>query len=170
MEGRHRLRGSWECCTRATTGIRRRPIAVGRISDEDAGTAARSRARRCDWASSRRGSGNRVSDIGHAVQTARGEQRFLGGARVRRARDRLEAARGSAGAQLRAARAPRAAGSRHGAGHRADGQRRWTGRVAQRRGRLDRADAGRQPVGAFRVCVAVTETGSRVLGIRTRTA
>ena len=50
--------------------------------------------------------GNRIGDIGHAVQAHVEARGLLGGARLHGPRDRQEAPRGAAGAQLRRARAP----------------------------------------------------------------
>ena len=89
--------------------------------------------------------------VGHRPRGSapRRSVRIFGRARVRGARHRAADARGAAGAQLRRARTRAAAGRGHGARHRADGER-GEGVGEGARGRVDRRDDRRQPVGALR--------------------
>ena len=106
--------------------------------------------------------GNRLGDIGAAVEGIAEAARVHGRAGVRRPRHRHRHARGAAGPQLRAGRAGPEAQGRPRARHRADGQRRgaetevlddgWT--VVTRDGRRS---------AHFEHTIAVTDHGPEVL-------
>ena len=93
--------------------------------------------------------GARVSRHRRGGAAARRGARLLGGAGVRRTRDRDVAPRGAPDSELRNAGPGLAAGRGHGAGDRADGQRRQAGGEGAER-RVDGGHEGRQPVGALR--------------------
>ena len=81
--------------------------------------------------------GNRLGDVGAAVEGIAEARRVHGGARVRRPRHRHRDARGAAGSELRAGGARHEVEGRHRVGHRADGQR-GEQRDRSPRRRLDR--------------------------------
>ena len=91
----------------------------------------------------------------------RGKSGVFGGARVRRARHRIGAARRAADSELRRPGPRAAAGGRHGAGDRADGESRRRRRESAQ-GRLDGSHVRSQSLGAFRAhgCRDVGRRGS----------
>ena len=109
--------------TRAGSPTPRSPSRSGRSAREAQNLLRTTRASLFEGIAQAR-PGNRLSDIGHAVQTPGRARRPLGDPLAGRPRDRPRHARGPADPQLRrAGQGPRARGG-DGAGDRADGQRR----------------------------------------------
>ena len=107
--------------------------------------------------------GNRISDIGHAVQKRGRGRRLRRGAGVHRPRHRHRHARDAPGAQLRRARQGRQAARRQRLRHRAHGQRRW----ARDRGCSTTAGACVTADGSlsahFEHTIAITDNGPEIL-------